>query len=158
MEKEMRKKIFIIGVLMVLSVFSITAEERIKLLIAVDSSNFKDNLAAEITELVEAELFEVTIKESVKKIKEWPLNEYGAVIVINRGTAGHMNRTLIKVLEEGNYPPMVIVTSYGNAKKSKDNYGEYSNVDGISTASLKNTSEISEMAREVVVLLKEVLQ
>lgn len=153
----MRNKIFIIVILMVLSVFSITAEEQIQLLLLVDSSNFKDNLAAEITELVEAELFELTIKESVKKIKELPLNEYGAVIVINRGTAGRMNRTLIKVLEEGNNPPMVIVTSYGNSKNSKDNYGEYSNVDGISTASLKNTSDISEMAREVVVLLKELL-
>lgn len=153
----MRKKIFIIAVLMVLSVFSITAEERIQLLLAVDSSDFKDNLASEISELLESDHFDVTIKESVKKIKEWSLNEYEAVIVINRGTAGSMNRTLIKVLEEGDTPPMVIVTSYGNPKKSKDDYGEYSNIDGLSTASLKNISDISDMAKEVVVMLQELL-
>ena len=154
----MKRRALCIAVLIILSIFSINGEEKIQLLLAVDSSDFKNQLADEVSKLAEADSFIVTQKESVKKIKNWFLDEYDALIVINRGTAGHMNRPLIKVLEESNYPPMVIVTSYASPKTSKDNYGEYSDVDGITTASLKNTSDISELARQVIVLLKEALQ
>lgn len=140
------------------SLFSLQAAEKADILIAVDSSEFKSELSKEINDLAEAESYTITLRESVKKIRDWELDEFDAVITINRGTAGRMNRKLIKVLEGGNYPPMVIITSYADPGSSKDNYAAYNSVDGITTASLTDSNEIKELAEEIILRIKELLE
>jgi len=153
-----RASILCVIVVMLMSIFTVAADESRKVLLAVDSSEFKDQLAYEITDLAESEQFKVSVLNSVKKIKDKPLDEYAAVVVLNRGMAGHMNRNLIKLLKEGDYPGMVIITTYAEPGKSKDRYEDYREVDGISTASLKTDSDISKMAQDVLISLKKILR
>lgn len=140
------------------SIFLLQAAEDVNLLIAVDSSEFKTELSQQILDLADAESYNVTVWESVKTIQGRDLGEFDAVIAINRATVGRMNRKLIKVLEEGRYPSMVIVTSYGDPETSKDDYSAYNAVDGITTASLKNSSEIKDLAQEIFSRVQELLK
>lgn len=154
----MKQKILCIAFLLSVSLFFLSADEKVKLLIAVDPSDFKTKLSDEVITLAKAEGFEVTIRESVKKIQGWSLEEFDALIVINTGMAGRMNRKLTKVLEGGEHPAMAIVTSYGDPKSSKDNYNAYDGVDGLSTASLKSNTDISRLASEILAKVRNLLK
>lgn len=160
MNKVTRKSILftlvLIVVLILLPMVSVSAQntERGSVLLLWDSSNFKDILVDEIEIAAEEAGWDLTVEDSVGELKKVNLDNYSGLIIINTGMAGRMKRVVRDTLENPNdLPRTVVVTTFGNPSKSRDENPNNPVVDAITSASLKNTDEIRSLAADIVALL-----
>lgn len=156
MNKIIGKSILFTLALILLPMVSVNAQntERGSVLLLWDSSNFKDLLVDEIEIAAEEAGWDLTVEDSVGELKKVHLDNYSGLIIINTGMAGRMKRPVRDILENpGDLPRTVVVTTFGNPSKSRDENPDNPAVDTITSASLKNTDEIRSLAGEIVSLL-----
>ena len=153
MNTSIRKISFILSGLLVLGMLApifVFATDQPMLLVW-DSSKFKDQLVLEIQEIAEEAGMVLEVEGSTKLLKNVDPTEYSGIIIINTGMVGQMKGKVRDFLEDSaELPPTIVVTTFG-AKTTSDVFDNpHPSVDALTTASLSDADEITELAQLVV--------